>query len=649
MFRGMPCFAVFFLCLVCACFSASEGAAAERILQYDVVVQVREDASFLVTERIRVNVEGRKIRRGITRSYPVRQRLADGTLRHYGFTMLSARLDGEEVPFHIHLESLSLFAGVAVGRSDRLVPHGEHVYELRYTTDNHVRFFENHAEIYYNGIGFENAFPVEEASFRLELPGNAAPTRVTAFTGKRGETGRDFRLENGSVTSSRTLMPGEGMTVVFAFDKNLVSLPPQSWANWAGEHRTLLLAAILGMLILYYLMLGHILKKSQRRHTVIPIFSPPKGMSPGFMASLRQMRFSALMLQADIMWLAVNGYLRMNMKDKKNVILEAVRIGRPARSGWILSCCDVLFSMFFPFSVDRLDLSDGSGRAALGNAYDRLQNYYGSWRRWTKHSFLGGLGAVLFGGMIIAVMPFVSSPASELGGISEFFFFFTFLLFLMGLFLFALYKVWVMRKGWKRLALSVAFLALEVGCMHILSTCVEPVDYIFVAVYAVGLGIAWVWSTHFLCVRTKRGAKEYAQVQGLEMYIRTAEKERLAKINAPEDTLEKYEEILPYALALGCADAWQKRFAPLLAEVEYRPDWCATPDPLVISGGYTNILPAVQALSVVAEGAATAAAAAAAAAAMSSSGSSSSRSGGSGFSSGGSSGGGSGGGGVGGW
>ena len=57
------------------------------------------------------------------------------------------------------------------------------------------------------------------------------------------------------------------------------------------------------------------------------------------------------------------------------------------------------------------------------------------------------------------------------------------------------------------------------------------------------------------------------------MYVGTAEKERLARINAPEDTVEIYEAMLPYAVALGMAGAWEKRFAPVLAAAGYAAEW----------------------------------------------------------------------------
>ena len=70
-----------------------------------------------------------------------------------------------------------------------------------------------------------------------------------------------------------------------------------------------------------------------------------------------------------------------------------------------------------------------------------------------------------------------------------------------------------------------------------------------------------------------KGQKLQNELSGLKMYIETAEKERLAAVNAPEDTVQRYEEILPYAVALGCGEAWQDRFDPLLENANYTPDW----------------------------------------------------------------------------
>ena len=60
----------FLLSLVFACLIGASAWAQERITNYDVLIDVQQDADFIVTESISVISEGRKIRRGIFRDLP---------------------------------------------------------------------------------------------------------------------------------------------------------------------------------------------------------------------------------------------------------------------------------------------------------------------------------------------------------------------------------------------------------------------------------------------------------------------------------------------------------------------------------------------------------------------------------------------------
>ena len=113
--------------------------------------------------------------------------------------------------------------------------------------------------------------------------------------------------------------------------------------------------------------------------------------------------------------------------------------------------------------------------------------------------------------------------------------------------------------------------------------------------------------------------------------------------------MEKYEELLPYAAALNCAEAWQKRFDPRLARLNYVPDWIDEPgtQDVFTPKRVSRIIRTVAGPSAMTR-AVSAGAAAYAAATSGYAGSGSTSSSSSGFS-GGSSGGGSGGGGGGGW
>lgn len=64
----------------------------------------------------------------------------------------------------------------------------------------------------------------------------------------------------------------------------------------------------------------------------------------------------------------------------------------------------------------------------------------------------------------------------------------------------------------------------------------------------------------FMPKRTLLGAQTQKQVLGLKLYLNVAEKDRLEFHNAPEKTPERFEKLLPYAIALGVEKGWAKQF-----------------------------------------------------------------------------------------
>lgn len=59
---------------------------------------------------------------------------------------------------------------------------------------------------------------------------------------------------------------------------------------------------------------------------------------------------------------------------------------------------------------------------------------------------------------------------------------------------------------------------------------------------------------------TDAGAKRWAQVEGFKDYITVVEKDRLAFSDAPEKSPERFNKLLPYAIALGVEKQWAKQF-----------------------------------------------------------------------------------------
>jgi hypothetical protein len=59
---------------------------------------------------------------------------------------------------------------------------------------------------------------------------------------------------------------------------------------------------------------------------------------------------------------------------------------------------------------------------------------------------------------------------------------------------------------------------------------------------------------------TDEGAKRWAEVEGFKLYLSVVEKDRLNFTDAPAKTPERFNKLLPYAVALGVEKQWAKQF-----------------------------------------------------------------------------------------
>ena len=645
MFRGAAIFLIclsFLLSFLLFSFSAHAG---ERMLSFDVTAELRGDSSLLVTERIRVIIEHKTINHGIYRVLPISQRLEGGGIKRYDYNFVSVSLDGKDVPYSQVIRSGNI--AIAIGSAQKKAPLGEHVYEIRYRTSNHVLFFGNHDEIYFNVTGNNWNFPIDNASFTFLVPGGTTNIlKTTAFTGAHGEKSSDFVMDGKNVfRTTRILDVGEGLTVAVAWKKGLVVKPAPSDADWRREHRGLYFLALYVFLALYYVLSKRCFGEKPTQ-SIVPIFSVPEGMTPGYMAALKTKSYSARILHADILWAAVNGFLRIDIKDKKDIVLYPQDQAETV-TPWVKEWCGLLASSLFS-SNDSCALRSREGRTNAGAAFRKLKSKYceqlsGFWKDRTPIKF--------FGWVVMIVLVSLTTLAIGVPGEGEEDAEFVFVIGMGLAFGCCVVGIFVARVAIMKDSGMVRIIAVLIALMlfafgAVMGDNVVEGDYILLSMYMV-LFFAIIWCMGNLpnSTCTEKAMPFYVQMRGLEMYILTAEKHRLEKLNPPEDTIAKYEELLPYAVALGCADAWQKRFDAILQKCDYRPEWVyATSKAFGSNSGYSY--------SDIAKAVTTSSAMSVAVAACVSAGRSNvgrSYSNDSGFSSGGSSGGGSGGGGGGGW
>ena len=302
--------------------SATVTLAAETILLYRSDVEVQANGDFLVTETIRVNAEGRNIRRGIFRDFPVQFEDPEGRTVRAGFELLSATRDGQ--PETSRVERISSAVRVYLGKEDVFLSPGIHTYELRYRTDRQVRFFADHDEVYWNATGTEWMFPIEKAIAVIDLPDGATAQGTAAYTGGYGSRAQNATATtsaNGNVVTFETTRPlgaREGLSVVVGLEKGVIAEPTdEQKLGWYLRDNLGTIIAVTGLTLvfLYYLWAWLRVGRDPPAGIVVPRWDLPEGVSPALThyiwnKGLKKAGFPAI--SAAALNLAVKGYLELD-------------------------------------------------------------------------------------------------------------------------------------------------------------------------------------------------------------------------------------------------------------------------------------------------------------------------------------------------
>ncbi len=570
---------------------ALPAPGAEVITQFHSEVLVDTDGTISVTETISVIAEGKDIKRGIFRDFPTRYERRDGTTVEVPFKVLSVTRDDHDEPWTT--QGMSNGIRVRIGSADDVLSTGEHRYTISYTTGRQIGFFEDHDELYWNATGNGWGFPIKKASCRINLPKGAEILQLGAWTGYEGSKDRDAKMtsEDSNVAyfhATRTLKPGEGLTVAVSWPKDIVTQPAGS-AFFVSDHgleMTFVATALAGFA--FFLWAWFKVGKDPEKGTVIPRFTPPDGVSPAGSRQISIMGFDDKSFSAAIVSLAVKGYLIISEEEglfKKYLLKKTPENKRKAP-------LEEEEKRLFPLllgSRDSLLLEDdnheiiGGARDALE---DTLQSAYGHlYSRNTGYSLLGillmglilGPGTLLMGHGEDEIALALGTTVAAL--VSGLFFSFT---------IRDLRRKWMEKSGFRALmsatakivvlsVLALVFgMALIVGAGFLPTLCTAsiPIIALVPAIFIPLLGAP-----------TVEGRAMMDEIEGFAMYLKVAEEDRLNMLNPPDKTPELFERYLPYAMALGLEQAWGEKFATALAATEgsdaaYSPAWYAGTAPL---------------------------------------------------------------------
>ncbi len=493
---------------------AAVPASAQRTLaieRFDSAITVLADGAIVVEETIVPRFTGAW--NGIYRTIPVQYRTPQGlnyTLR----ISVESITDGGGTPLRYETSSerqyrkLKIWVPGAVD-STRTV-------RVRYRVANGLRFFDEHDELYWNVTGDEWDAPLQAATATVVLPEGVSGIRATAFRGAYGSTEHEtasvgpLRVR---VATSRALGFHEGLTVVVGWNPGTVQRPTAIGRAGDALYSNLPLAippiVLLGMWRLW--------RARGRDPLLAPIvtrYEPPAGMTPAELGTLADGKPDMRDITATIVDLAVRGYLRIDEIPREGFLSwfagqdYRFSLTRPRDQWQGLKPHETrLLGAMFTGLDDSVALSD-------------LKN------KFYKH--LPGLKDKLYGNLVDAGL-YTARPDRVRTA----------------------YLVGGGVVGGALVAGSGALMA-RFG--------MQPAAAVIAGIAAGAIIALFGW---FMPSRTVRGTRELEKVLGFQEFLSRVEADRLERT---VKTPEMFEKFLPYAMALGVAEAWARAFEGIYRE-----------------------------------------------------------------------------------
>jgi uncharacterized membrane protein YgcG len=559
-------------------------AATEKIGRFHSSITVNPDASLTVTETITVTAAGQKIKRGIYRTFPTEYTDRLGRRVVVPFEVLEAERDGRPEPWHVKREANGV--RVYLGKSSVFLEPGEYTYALTYRTDRQIGYFDGYDELYWNVTGNDWEFTIEEVVAEVFLPPGADVVNTAAYTGREGAKGKDFtfrrRPEGGAdFSTTRALMPREGLTVAVSWPKGYVREPDRNEqaANFLRDNRSAA-AALAGLLVLlaYYAASWLRVGRDPPEGVIVPRYEPPEGYSPAAVRFSMRMGYSDRAFAAAVVSMAVKGCVTIEDDGGSFTV---------SRTG----ADDSVLSKGEKRIAGKLFGSSGSIELKSRN-HKRIKEAIEALKKSLRADFellnFRRNGKLIVPGIVLTLLTLASVvlTAGETGGAL----FITFWLTMWTMGCYGLFSRVVRswraglagRGGAAALNLAGAVFATLFALPFFFGEVAGFVMFsratsFSTAVLFLLVVVANLVFKDLLKAPTLHGRRIMDKIEGFRTYLAAAEGDRMDRLNPPEKTPKLFEKYLPYALALDVENAWSEKFGDVLARAaaggEYRPAW----------------------------------------------------------------------------
>lgn len=509
--------------LLVALVTAVPGHSQDRSLDIrsmDAQIVVTRSGDVSVTERFTVHFNGSW--NGIYRTIPVEYE-GRGGLNYTLRLDVQSVTDGGGTPLRYEVDRQGDSRRIKMWVPD--ANDATRTIVLTYRSDNALRFFDEHDELYWNVTGAAWDFPIRNVTATVMLPEQVTGIRTASFTGAHGSTEAAVVEEIGTTRTFRGTGPlgyGEDLTIVVGWNPGVIPRPT------AADRATSLLASnsVLFAPVLAFLLMFGLWRRFGRdpeSGSTFVRYEPPPDMTPAEAGTLMDDRVDLRDVTATLVDLAVRGFVRIEETEKEQLfgLLSS-------RDYEILLLRAEEWPQLKPHEralMHALSLHSSGDRVLLS----ALENEF--------YKELPGIRKHL-GSTLVDNGYYVRRPT-------------------------------VVRTLWIVGAMAAAALVVFVGAAMSNRFGVAP-GAAFVAGAATFVVVAvfgWLMPR-----RTANGARMHSWLCGFEEFLGRVEKDRLERL---VDSPAAFEKFLPYAMAFGVENNWARAFEGIAAEP---PDWYRTRD-----------------------------------------------------------------------
>ena len=400
---------------------------------------------------------------------------------------------------------------------------GAQSYTIIYTAENVVTFYDGHDEFYWDVNGDQWEQPFSKTSATFALPGRVI-NKLDCFTGSFDATTQNCNIDSTAgdtvkTSTTQELKPNETLTMVIGMPKGIFH--PAGLSDWLNDNQSRLLAIFAPPLLIggwAYLRWRKHGRDIEGRGVIVPEYGPPDKLTPAEVGIIADYRLDNKDISATIIDLAIRKYIKI-IETKTGLLKRGKK--------YELELINANTVGLKPHEQSILtNLFSDFAVGTVVKLEDLRTKYYTTvaqvrkdlTKDLTTHGY------------------FEKNPLTAGKGMLT-----------LAIFLFVLTFVFF---WW----ISIGF-ALSAIILFILGNLMER--------------------------RSIQGVAAKEHTEGLKLYLKTAEKDRIKmlqspdmpympKVKEPKHTVHLFEKLLPYAILLGVEGQWSKQFEDIYTEP---PDW----------------------------------------------------------------------------